>query len=216
MNSTVRSLAEVLWDYHRLAPALERSDVILVLGSHDTRVAEHAAKVWHGGWAPLLAISGGRGKVTESWADSEAEVFASVAEGLGVPRSAMILEKQATNTGENVTRTRDLLTRQGIPVERAILVAKPYMARRGVATAAKQWPGPRWLVSTPEISFVDYTADEATARTTLELMVGDLQRIRVYAELGFQIPMDIPGNVWQAYEDLVALGFTKYVIPDVP
>jgi uncharacterized SAM-binding protein YcdF (DUF218 family) len=211
MNDTVRSLAEILWDYHRLAPPLEKSDVILVLGSHDTRVATHAARLWHEGWAPLLAISGGRGKVTESWASSEAQVFASVAENLGVPPEAMILEEGATNTGENITRTRTTLDQAGIEVNRAILVAKPYMARRAVATAAKQWPAPHWLVSTQEISFVDYTADSAI--TTLELMVGDLQRIKVYAELGFQAPMDIPPEVWDAYERLVALGFTRYVLP---
>ncbi|MFD8497025.1 YdcF family protein [Amycolatopsis sp. NPDC059657] len=214
MNITaeVRALADVLWEYHRLAPELEKSDVILVLGSHDVRVAEHAARVWQDGWAPLIAISGGRGKVTETWADSEAAVFAGVAEGLGVPRSAMILEEEATNTGENITRTRSLLAARGIEVRRAILVAKPYMARRAVATARKQWPGVEWLVSTAEVTLAGYLEGDASELRTIELMVGDLQRIKVYAERGFQAPMEIPPAVWTAYDRLVALGFTRYVL----
>ena len=43
-------------------------------------------------------------------------------------------------------------------------------------------------------------------------MVGDLQRIRVYAERGFQIPQEIPANVWSAYEKLVALGYTAHLV----
>lgn len=214
MNITaeVRTLASVLWEYHRLAPELEKSDVILVLGSHDVRVAEHAARVWQDGWAPLIALSGGRGKVTETWAESEASVFAGVAEGLDVPRSAMVIEEEATNTGDNITRTRALLESRGIEVRRAILVAKPYMARRAVATARKQWPEVDWLVSTADVTLPGYTKGDASESRTIELLVGDLQRIKVYADRGFQAPMEIPAAVWSAYEQLVALGFNRYVL----
>ena len=40
-------------------------------------------------------------------------------------------------------------------------------------------------------------------------MVGDLQRIRVYAERGFQIPQEIPDDVWLAYEELVRAGSVR-------
>ena len=40
-------------------------------------------------------------------------------------------------------------------------------------------------------------------------MVGDLQRIKLYAEKGFQVHQEIPDDVWQAFERLVALGFDK-------
>lgn len=209
-----RDLATVLWDYHRFAPEPAKSDVLLVLGSHDGRVAEHAARLWHEGWAPLLLLSGGRGKVTESWGTSEARFFAGIAAGLGVPQSAMLLEEEATNTGENVTHARALLDREGIAVDQAILVTKPYMARRAVATATKQWPQPAWLVSTAAVSYRDYAAADPAEERTIELMVGDLQRLKVYAERGFQSPVDIPPPVWHAYERLVALGFDRYVLPE--
>jgi hypothetical protein len=43
-------------------------------------------------------------------------------------------------------------------------------------------------------------------------MVGDLQRLRVYPEKGFQIPQEIPADVWAAYEELVRAGYDKYLI----
>ena len=36
--------------------------------------------------------------------------------------------------------------------------------------------------------------------------------INVYAKLGFQIEQEIPKKVWDAYEQLVELGYHKYVI----
>ena len=43
-------------------------------------------------------------------------------------------------------------------------------------------------------------------------MVGDLQRLRVYAELGYQVPVEVPAEVWAAYERLAADGYDRYVI----
>jgi hypothetical protein len=47
-------------------------------------------------------------------------------------------------------------------------------------------------------------------------MVGDLQRIRVYPARGFQIEQDVPVNVLDAYNQLVAAGFTKHLISSEP
>ncbi|MDQ3577760.1 MAG: YdcF family protein [Actinomycetota bacterium] len=214
VTAEARTLAEVLWDYLRLVPPLTGSDIILVLGSHDLGVAEHAVKVWFGGWAPLVVFSGGRGKVTQAWPHTEAHVFAEIAQRHGVPRAAMVLEETAENTGDNITRSRALLDEAGIVVRRGILVTKPYMARRAVATAGKQWPEAEWLVSTQDVAFTDYRAPDSTERRSIELMVGDLQRIRVYADRGFQTPMVVPAAVWGAYEQLVRLGFDQYVLTD--
>jgi len=45
----------------------------------------------------------------------------------------------------------------------------------------------------------------------INIMVGDLQRIRIYPDKGFQISQDIPDDVWAAYERLVARGFDKHL-----
>lgn len=212
LTDHARALAEILWNYHHITAPPTTADALLVLGSHDLRVAEHAADLWKSGHAPLVVFSGGQGKVTEAWDRSEASVFADLAATRGVPRSAMLLEESATNTGENITFSRKALALAGISIDRAILVAKPYMARRALATGLAQWPEVDWSVSTPAVTFAEYTAQDASERRTIELIVGDLQRIKVYADRGFQAPMPIPPHVWTAYEHLVRLGFDRYVL----
>jgi hypothetical protein len=85
-SATTDELARVLWDYMLLHHELVESDVILALGSHDTRVAEHAADVFLRGLAPVLVCSGNVGRLTTGrFLSSEAETFAEVAVARGVP-----------------------------------------------------------------------------------------------------------------------------------
>lgn len=209
VDARARELARIIWDHLVLSGPLFKADVILALGCHDTRVAVHAARLWHEGWAPLVVVSGGRGKITSSWDETEARVFGRVVREHGVPGRALLLEETAANTGENVTATRRLLGERGVAVGSGILVAKPYMTRRALATARRQWPGVRWAASAPEIGFDAFGGDE---RQFIELMVGDLQRMVVYADRGFQVPVPVPAAAWAAYEELARLGFDRHVI----
>lgn len=208
-------LAQILWDYHCFSPGNRKSDFILVLGSQDERVAVHAAELFRSGYAPLVVTSGALGKVTRDiWHEThtEGERLASVVIAHGVPEAAVLVERTATNTGENITRTRDLLEGRGVSVTSGILVSKPYMQRRAYATACKQWPEVAWTTSAERVDFRNYLAAQESPQTTIDLLVGDLQRIRVYAERGFQVPVPVPDEVWRAYEGLVAFGFDRYVI----
>ncbi|MFI0371800.1 YdcF family protein [Actinomadura sp. 1N219] len=209
VDARTRELARIVWDHLVLSEPLSKADVILALGSHDTRVAVHAARLWHEGWAPLVVMSGGRGKVTSAWELTEAQVFGRVAREHGVPERALLLEETATNTGENITASRRLLKERGAAVGSGILVAKPYMTRRALATARRQWAGVSWSASAPELGFEAFGEDE---RQFIELMVGDLQRMVVYAERGFQVPMPVPAAAWAAYEELARLGYDRHVI----
>ncbi len=122
---------------HQLAPA----GAILVLCSHDERVAERGAQLFLEGWAPLLIFSGGRGAITgRLWNEPEAERFARIAVEMNVPREQILIEPNSTNTGENVRFTRQLLAERGIDPESFIVVQKPYMERRSYATFRKMWP----------------------------------------------------------------------------
>ncbi|MCP9955152.1 YdcF family protein [Actinomadura madurae] len=209
MDARARELARIIWDHLVLSGPLSKADVILALGSHDTRVAVHAARLWHEGWSPLVVVSGGRGKITSGWDETEARVFGRVVREHGVPADALVLEETATNTGENITASRRLLDGRGVAVRSGILVAKPYMTRRALATARRQWPGVAWTPSAPELGFDAFGPDE---RQFIELMVGDLQRMVVYAERGYQVPMPVPAAAWAAYEELARLGYDRHVI----
>jgi uncharacterized SAM-binding protein YcdF (DUF218 family) len=216
MESRVRERALKLWDYHQMGHRLEKADAILVLCSYDKRVAERGAALLLEGWAPLLIFSGGLGTITrEMWNEPEADQFARIAVGMGVPEERILTENRSTNTGENVVFTRRLLAERGIDPERFILVQKPYMERRSYATFKRFWPEKEAMVTSPRASFDEYLEEysnpELSEDDVISIMVGDLQRIRFYPALGFQIPQEIPDDVWTAYEELVAMGYDKHL-----
>ena len=213
MNAQVQQATQVVWDYHRLGHALEPADLIFVLGSHDLRVAEHAADLFHRKLAPRVVLSGGIGvRMAGPWARPEAEIFSEVMRSRGVPESALLLEPRSTNTGENVRLTHELLAERGLIVRSVIAVQKPYMERRTFATIRKQWPEVSLQVSSPPLTFEAYCDSTIPLRDIIEFMVGDLQRIMEYPKLGFMIPQEVPDYVRSAYEQLVAAGFTRHLL----
>lgn len=212
-QSLINELAGKIWDYHHLNHTLEKSDVILVLGSNDLRVAEYSAELYLQGWAPLIVFSGNAGLLTRERFDRpEAELFAEIALRKGVPESAILIEAESTNSGENVVFSRRLLESRGIDPESLILVQKPYMERRAYATFMNFWPGRRVLAASPPIPFSEYPTEDLPRDLVINIMVGDLQRIKIYPERGFQIAQEIPDDVWQAFEKLVELGYDKHLI----
>ena len=217
MNADTKTLAEKIWNYHRLNHELAPADAILVLCSHDERVAERGAQLFLEGFAPLLIFSGGRGAITSRlWDEPEAERFARIAINLGVPAERIVIESNSTNTGENVRFTRKLLAEKGIDPRSFIVVQKPYMERRSYATFLQYWPEKQVIVTSPQASFDDYIAQythsSLSADDVVAIMLGDLQRIRFYPKLGYQIAQEIPEDVWNAYELLVQAGYDKYLI----
>lgn len=204
--------AKKLWDYHHLNQLPEKSDCILVLGSHDLRVADRGADLYLQGWAPILIFSGGLGNLTKDlWTEPEADQFARIALNKGVPAEAILLENKSTNTGENILFTQRLLKEKGLDVQSFLLVQKPYMERRSFATFARHWPEKQLIVTSPLISFEEYPNKDVSMEKVINLMVGDLQRIKIYPEKGFQIFQEIPADVWEAYERLIGWGFTSHL-----
>jgi len=205
--------ARIIWDYHHVHHALAPAECIIVLGSHDTRVAERGADLFLAGWAPLIVFSGNLGALTrEIWDRPEAEIFAEVAAARGVPRERMLLEPRSTNTAENVRFTRALLAERGIHPRKAIAVQKPYMERRTLATFRQNWPELDVIVTSPQIDFDDYPSESIRREDFIHIMMGDLQRLIVYGERGWSAPQEIPREVMDAYERLLAAGYTRRLI----
>lgn len=206
--------AEILYRFQAdCGEAPPRADLILAAGSHDLRVPRHAAALFLDGTAPWLMCTGGLGKITVGqWVEPEAVIFARVCQALGVSENRLLLETRSTNTGENFRFGRELLRASDIQAKSGVIVCKPYMSMRCLATAKKQWPELQWFVNAPKIPFSDYADDNCPLEQEIQLLTGDLQRLKVYADLGYQTPVEIPKDVWLAYERLVADGYDKYVI----
>jgi uncharacterized SAM-binding protein YcdF (DUF218 family) len=213
MNEREIELAEILWNYHHLPCELQKSDLIIGLGSYDTRVAKHCAELLANDWAPLVIFTGAEGNFTRGkWPKSEAEMFAGVAIEAGAPPAQILIEPNATNTGENIRFTKSICEERELAVKRAIMVSKPNMNRRGFATFQQHWPTLEIFCSAPDTHFSRSPAPGYSPEEVVSEIVGDLQRIIEYPKSGFQAAQIIPDRVLAAYEKLVQCGYTSHMM----
>ena len=202
LSAEALAAARVLWRFHAVYDEPVRADAIVGLGSYDLRVADRCAELFHSRIAPRLALSGRAGNWTAGlFATSEAEAFAHRCAERGVPASAILIEPEATNIGENLRLTAALL---GPDVERVVIVTKPQTQRRVLAAAARQWPDVEALITAPETPFERQPTDGHPLPRLIEEMVGDLQRLIDYPARGFAAEVDIPGDVMAAWRFLIA------------
>lgn len=216
-DPAIRVALATAWDFMRLVHPPRPADLILTLGSFDANAAVHAARLWHEGLAPRIIMSGGvahRGGLLDTgWDRSEARVFADVARRQGVPAEAILLEERAENTGDNFTFARELAGSAGLDARTLLVVAKPYMTRRGFATGRKVWPEAGLVMQCEEIGMRDYFTREPDPERVLLALVGDLHRIIVYPSQGFSIEQDVPPVVHDALRTLVAAGYGARLLP---
>ncbi|HEY4478962.1 MAG TPA: YdcF family protein [Candidatus Paceibacterota bacterium] len=213
-ENEIDRLAKILWDYNHLNQTLKKADAVLVLGSYNPLVAERGIDLYFEGYAPYIIFSGNVGRFTRGvFKKPEAEVFADIARERGVPESAIIIENTSTNTGENISFTKLLIEKMGLEIGSFIVVQKPYMERRAYAAFKKLWPEKEVTVTSPQCSYEKYVEmTPGFKERILNSMVADTQKIKLYAEKGFQISQEMPDRVWRASERLVQLGFSKHLV----
>ncbi len=218
MTEEALHLARIIWNYHRLDHKPVSAELILALGTNDLRVAEFAARLYIDGYAPRILFTGGvahAGDLLETkWEKTEAEMFADVARGCGVPPEHILLETRAINTAENLRFSRELLAADGIHPRNILIAVKPFMQRRTLATLAVEWPQIEAAIVSPDLTLDEYFTRELNADKIINIMMGDLQRLWVYARRGWSASQEIPAAVEEAYQQLVALGFTKHLLAD--
>jgi uncharacterized SAM-binding protein YcdF (DUF218 family) len=210
MDDAICTLAKILWEYLRIDMPLRKAEGILIFCSNDLRVAEYAAALYHRQFAPWICPSGGVGRLTyDLYHKPEAEAFADVLRREGVPDSVIFIEDKATNTAENVSFTKRILKENRLADQDLIVLQKPYMERRTLATLTYYWPELNPCISSPPISFEDYPFEGFSMEDLIHVLVGDFQRIILYAQLGWQSPQPVPEDVYQAFSQLIKAGYTR-------
>ena len=205
---------QVIWDYLCLHQPPQKADCIVGFGNFNTDIARRAAELYHQGYAPKILFTGGLGRNTEGLLpEPEALRFAKVAIACGVPEEDILLEDQSRNTKENIDFTRRLLEGEGIPHQRILGVHQPFMERRIVAAMGVYWPEQQFSVTSPQVTIPEYLErakqQGISENASISVIVGDFQRIDLYARLGYQLPQHIPEEAWQAFHALVAMGYDK-------
>ena len=205
---------QVIWDYLGLHQAPEKADVIVGFGNFNDNIARRAAELYHQGYAPKILFTGGLGRNTLGLLpETEAARFARVAMACGVRSEDIIREDKSTNTAENIIFTRRLLEELGIPHDRILGVHQPFMERRITAAMGVYWKDLDFRVTSPQVTIESYLADArkqgVTEEASISVIVGDFQRMDLYAKKGYQLPQYIPDEAWEAFHELVAMGYDK-------
>ncbi|WBO64934.1 YdcF family protein [Streptomyces camelliae] len=205
--------ARRLWDYHQMGHVLRPCSVAIGLGSHDLGVADTAVDLYKRGMAPLLVFTGATSPTTrERMPRGEAVHYRERALELGVPSSAVLVEPNARNTGENIRLSRALLEVAGVGVSSVLLISKPYEERRAYATARKLWPEVEIVSASTPMTLEEYAESIQDARLVIDMLVGALQRLLIYPEQGYMISLPVPDDVLEAYERLCREGFTSRLL----
>ena len=205
---------QVIWDYLCLAQEPRKADCIVGFGNFNTNIARRAAQLYLEGIAPKILFTGGLGRNTEGlFPEPEAVRFARVAMACGVPAEDILIEDKSTNTKENIEFTRQLLQERGIPCNHILGVHQPFMERRIVAAMGVYWPDLNFSVTSPQVTIPEYLASAreqgVSENASVSVIVGDFQRMDLYAKKGYQLPQEIPEEAWEAFRKLVAMGFDK-------
>jgi uncharacterized SAM-binding protein YcdF (DUF218 family) len=205
--------AESIWDYHQMGHELRPADVAIGLGSHDLGVATFAAELYGAGLFPLLVFSGGNSPTTAArFPRGEAVHYREHAMALGVPDSAVLVEPEAANTGQNVSLSRALLAAHGYEPRSVLVISKPYMERRAYATCRKVWPEVEVVCASEPLKFDDYVRSIGDEKLVIDMLVGDLQRVVEYPKQGFAVEQDVPAEVLAAYDRLIDAGFDSRLL----
>lgn len=192
---------KTLWDFLCPSALPSRVDVIFVFGGLDLLVPRRAAELFNQGYASQILVTGHSGAFSKGvFRETEARIFADEMMRQGVPSDRIILEEEAENTGENVELGMKTLLTANISPSSVIVVAKPFITRRALATFEIQHPNIKTIPCPPEgdmTEFIDRSEEEFAKR-----LLGEIKRLEKYAEAGFITKVEVPPRVLEAYTAL--------------
>lgn len=213
----VNALKEI-WDYMHLEQTIENVDLIIGCGCSDLDIPLECARLWKKGFAPKILFTGGLGKITkDSFYKPEAVLYKEIAMENGVKEEDIFVEMHSTNTGDNFRFSIKLLEEMNYKYNNIIIVHAPFNLKRTYSCAKIFLKDKKLIMSSFIKSFDVYIKelkkkDAASIYNDISVIVGDVQRMIVYPQFGWQIENDVPENVIKSYTILKDLGFTKFIM----
>ena len=201
--------ARKLWDFLVEGRRHQPSELLIVCCSYDLRVCDYACDLARKGVAPRVVITGGSSAWTRHlWTRSEASVFAERARTNGMAEHQILLEEKASNFAENISFARALCPQ----AQRVTFLTKPNSIRRVYQTLPLRWPGLTAHVDAPLFQFPSEVSNVVGLFGLIDEMVGDVDRLQVYPELGYQVPIGLPEGLLASWRFLIEAGFDRHLV----
>ena len=212
LNGKGLTHANRIWNYFKSFHSLGAADAIVVCCSYDLRIGNYACELLKQGYAGQLVFSGRNGLWTRQlWRQSEASVFHERAIANNADKEKILIEDQAGNIGENIRLSRRLLP----DAKKVLFVTKPNTLLRVKLSVPVQWPDIDFYTAAPDFSFPSDVSQIVGILGVIHEMVGDVERIRQYPALGYQVEHLLPEEIIQSWRYLKFAGFTHHSLPDI-
>lgn len=214
-----RALKEI-WYYMKLNQVLEKCDLIIGCGCANLDIPVKCSSLYKNGYAPKILFAGGLGKITKNkFNKSEAEIYRDIAIANGVREEDILVETESTNTGDNFRFAMKILDESNIKYNKVLIVHKPLSERRTYSSARMILKDRELIITSFDMTFDEYLEilnkkSEWDIINEISVIVGDIQRLIIYPQFGWQIENFVPDAIIKNYYYLKSLGFSKYVVPD--
>ncbi len=192
-----KSISKKVYNFLSLTDEKVKADLIMGFGHFDLRIPEQCAVLLNGGFAGRILFTGGIGAGSADFQNPEAIEFLNYIKSKypRIEAGHILIEKESTNTGDNLQFSIDILGEKGIleSIHRIILVATPTRQRRVFLTAKKYFPNTELINLPPSSSYeTDKEMNEKKDVNFGEHLIGELERIIKYPKMGFACGTKIP------------------------
>lgn len=104
-----------------------------------------------------------------------------------------------------------------IKYDSILIVHKPLNERRTLSAAKAIFKDKRLMITSYDITFEEYfrKLDNMPLEDIINLIsvvIGDIQRMIIYPQFGWQVENEVPEVVKEAYYCLKELGFSRYIL----
>jgi uncharacterized SAM-binding protein YcdF (DUF218 family) len=154
-------------------------DLVMVLGAPSPSAIERAIALYRQGLTRRIVITGSGSTMAPEWA-----LFRHHALAVGIPESALLIEREARNTRENFLFSECLIAKEigWSNIESIAITTKPFHARRALMTARRIFPAHVRLLMLPPQHPGDLQPDNWWQTPTgRDRIFGEIKRIGEYA-----------------------------------
>ena len=135
----------------------------------------------------------------------------------GVPEEKIWIENKSTNTGDNFRFSKKIIDEENWNIKNILIVHNKFSERRTLSAAKAIIKDKELYITSAKVSFDDFiqslqNKEEKRIIKIVSSMVGDIQRMIIFPQFGWQIKQEVPQEVQNAYRKLKSMGFDEFVI----
>jgi len=217
-KNEIKKSLKYIWDYMKLNQDIEKCDLIIGCGCANLDIPLKCVQLFKSGYGKKILFAGGVGKITkEKFNKPEALIYQEIALENGIDKKDILIEDKSTNTGDNFRFSLEVLKKNGVKADKILIVHKPLNERRTYLTAKKILKDKDIFITSYDMTFDKYFDNLSNKSIDsivkeISVIVGDIQRIKVYPQFGWLEQDEIPNRVIEAYYYLKNLGFSNYIL----